>query len=50
MLKQIIISFLLLVIPLSINGQTTCGVTGMLHMPNAQMQKDGTFMIGGNAL
>ncbi|MCE2615612.1 MAG: YjbH domain-containing protein [Phocaeicola sp.] len=29
-------------------GQYTCGVTGLLHMPSAEMQKDGTFMFGGN--
>lgn len=31
-------------------GQYTNGVTGLLHMPNAEMQRDGTFMIGGNYL
>ena len=32
------------------NAQYTDGITGMLHMPSAEMQKDGTFMIGGNYL
>ena len=26
------------------------GVTGLLHMPNGEMQRDGTFMLGGNFL
>ena len=29
-------------------AQYTTGVTGLLHMPSAEMQEDGTFMIGGN--
>ena len=33
-----------------VNAQFTNGVTGLLHMPNAEMQKDGTFVIGGNFL
>ena len=36
--------------PLKFFGQFTNGVTGLLHMPNADMQKDGTFMIGSNFL
>ena len=31
-------------------AQMTCGVTGLLHMPSADMQRDGTLMIGGNFL
>ena len=31
-------------------GQVTDGMTGLLHMPNAEMQRDGTFMLGGNYL
>lgn len=31
-------------------AQMTCGVTGLLHMPSAEMQRDGTLMIGGNFL
>jgi len=33
-----------------IHSQTTTGVTGLLHMPNAEMHNDGTVMIGGNFL
>ena len=29
-------------------AQLTCGVTGLLHAPSAEMQKDGTIMVGGN--
>lgn len=52
-LKHYIISFLLcigLFNPTIVNAQFTNGVTGLLHMPNAEMQKDGTFMLGGNYL
>lgn len=31
-------------------AQLTYGVTGLLHMPSADMQRDGTLMIGGNFL
>ena len=31
-------------------AQLTDGMTGLLHMPNAEMQKHGTVMIGGNYL
>lgn len=31
-------------------AQLTDGMSGLLHMPNAVFQKDGTFMIGGNYL
>lgn len=34
----------------NMNAQFTNGVTGLLHMPNAEMQKDGTVVIGGNFL
>lgn len=33
-----------------IHAQFTTGVTGLLHMPSAEMQKDGTAVIGGNFL
>lgn len=33
-----------------IHAQFTNGVTGLLHMPNAEMQVDGTFVMGGNFL
>ena len=33
-----------------IHAQFTNGVTGLLHMPNAEMQADGTFVAGGSFL
>lgn len=33
-----------------LHAQLTDGITGLLHMPNAEMQKDATFMVGGNML
>lgn len=34
----------------NINAQLTDGMTGLLHMPTAELQKDATFMLGGNFL
>ena len=34
--------------PIVSYAQLTDGATGLLHMPSADMQKDGTVMIGGN--
>ena len=31
-------------------AQLTDGMTGLLHIPNAEIQKDATFMLGGNYL
>ena len=31
-------------------AQITDGMTGLLHMVNAEVQDDATFMIGGNFL
>lgn len=48
-----IITLTILCSCLSINriyAQFTNGVTGLLHMPNAEMQTDGTFVLGGNFL
>lgn len=33
-----------------IHAQLTDGMTGLLHMVNAEVQKDATFMLGGNFL
>lgn len=32
----------------SLTAQYSMGVTGLLNIPTADMQKDGTFMVGGN--
>lgn len=49
-IKKYIILVVFIVMSLSIKAQLTDGMTGLLHMPNAEMQKDGTFMIGSNYL
>lgn len=49
-LKRFVIIILLFIGIAKINAQVTNGVTGLLHMPNAEMQKDGTAIIGGNFL
>ena len=41
---------LLFLYNLQLFPQYTCGVSGLLHMPTGEMQRDGTFMIGGNFL
>lgn len=35
---------------LSVSAQFTYGTTGLLHAPSAEMQRDKTFIIGGNFL
>ena len=47
------ISILVLYIIIStstLSAQFTDGITGLLHIPNALTQKDGTFFLGGNYL
>lgn len=34
----------------NINAQLTDGMTGLLHLTNAEVQNDGVFMLGGNFL
>lgn len=51
MKKIIIFLFLCLSVNIKITySQLTNGITGLLHIPNAEMQKDGTVIIGGNFL
>lgn len=45
-----IVILLLLLGSLPIRAQLTDGMTGLLHMVNAEVQNDATFMIGGNML
>lgn len=40
----------LLCFPIMLSAQMTYGVTGLLHMPSAEMQRDKTVMLGGNFL
>lgn len=49
-MKKYLLSLILFYLPLMGKAQLTNGVTGLLHMPNAEMQKDGTVIIGGNFL
>ena len=50
-MKQILLTILFFLFNIvHINAQLTDGITGLLHLPNAEMQKDGTAMIGGNFL
>lgn len=37
-------------ISISVYGQALRGTTGLLHAPTADMQRDKTFMFGGNVL
>lgn len=37
-------------LPIKGHAQLTDGMTGLLHMPNAEVQQDATFMLGGNML
>ncbi len=48
--RYILITALCLLFGSKVMGQHTIGVTGLLHMPSAEMQRDGTLMIGGNFL
>lgn len=36
--------------PMALYGQALRGTTGLLHAPTAEMQRDKTFMFGGNVL
>lgn len=47
-LKLIIVFFFLILA--NVNAQLTDGMTGLLHLVNAEVQKDATFMLGGNML
>jgi len=37
-------------LPICTNGQTLSGMSGLLNIPSADMQADGTFIIGANYL
>lgn len=50
MTKRLLFIFIFIYVIFNGYSQFTTGVTGLLHMPNAEMQRDGTFMIGGNYL
>lgn len=48
MFKRIIIACFFLCVTLALRAQLTYGVTGLLHAPSAEMQRDKTVMLGGN--
>lgn len=51
MMKRFWLLILLFILFTSnIKAQFTDGTTGLLHMPNAEVQKDATFVLGGNFL
>jgi hypothetical protein len=45
-----ILSIFFLMMPAMLSAQFTYGVTGLLHAPTAEMQKDKTVMLGANFL
>lgn len=45
-----ILVLLTMLLALPASGQPLRGTTGLLHAPSGEMQKDGTFMFGGNWL
>ena len=50
-MKKIILLFTFSLLFVSnIKAQFTDGMTGLLHLVNAEIQNDATFMIGGNML
>lgn len=49
-LKKIGVVLLMVLMTLHASAQFTYGTTGLLHMPNAEMQKDATLVVGGNFL
>ena len=49
-LKIVILAILVGWIPTKSYAQLTDGMTGLLHMVTAEVQKDATFMLGGNML
>lgn len=49
-LKKLVLSACLLLMAACLHAQYSLGVTGLLTIPTADMQADGTFMGGGNFL
>mgnify|MGYP003397359991 CR=1 FL=1 len=50
MIRKILLSLSFIIISKCASAQYTYGTTGLLNMPTADMQKDGTFMFGGGYL
>jgi hypothetical protein len=50
MMTRLILISLIFLIPIYSFSQSIEGATGLLKIPSAEMQKDGTFILGGNYL
>ena len=50
LIKILLTIYALIIIQTNINAQALNGTTGLLHAPSAEMQKDKTFLFGGNVL
>lgn len=48
--RKCLLSGIFFLCPLLLSAQLTYGVTGLLHAPSAEMQKDKTVMLGANFL
>ena len=49
-MNRLLFIFLIIQIPLFSFSQPIDGATGLMKIPSADMQKDGTFIVGGNYL
>ena len=49
-MKRIILTCIFVFSTLLLSAQLTLGTTGLLNSPSAEMQPDGTVMLGGNFL
>ncbi len=49
-MKRVGLIIILYLLPFSVGAQALTGTTGLLHAPTAEMQRDKTFMFGGNYL
>lgn len=49
-MTRLILIFLVFLYPIQSFSQSIEGATGLLKIPSAEMQKDGTFILGGNYL
>lgn len=49
-MKRLILIFLLFIVHLISFAQPIEGMTGLMKIPSAEMQRDGTFILGGNYL
>lgn len=50
MIKKYFIVLVILVLPFFLKAQTLNGMNGLLNIPSADLQRDGTFIMGANYL